>query len=636
MISRVRRLYGRLFLAPSLVILTLGAAGCGSGGSSRTGGNASVAAATPSTRTTPASTTPSSNTLPATHAPPATVPTSTAPTSTAPTSTAPTTIPGVPTTVPTTATKPTTTVPTTTTPTATKPTTTVPTATTTTPTTPATSPSLVGMGPMSGAVGTLVAIVVLNAGPTASVSFNGLAAPIVQTTNLGSGQTEFEFYVPQGASSGNVSISTGGVSFVAGAFSVSGSTTTTTPTTPTTPTSSTAPAFVSMSPMVGAAGTYVAIVVANPGSTASLTFNGVATQLVNASSVGNGEYQLDFYVPAGVSSGAVIVTTGGVALSAGTFTVSGSSTTTPTTTTTNPSALMVATAFLEDTNGDHVVSAGDQLTVTFNGAVSVNSNDPTGQIALLVPGDSFGQGATMAPGSSSSQVVITLGTGPHIKVTGTFDPVRERRLPLERDRRGAGLQRDRRRQRRRARLGRGDRRRAAPRSSRAPTPRRRASNYARGLHTATLLDDGRLLIVGGVSAPAAGQADFQLESEIYDPVAGTFTAVSDASLGGNPGGYLAMDDSAGNPFASGRFAHVAIKILDGTSRVLIAGGHGFEQQDDTQNPPDADLLRARDELHLRPLDQLVHADGLARDRSSRRHGGRLHRRPRARCSVAAT
>ena len=58
---------------------------------------------------------------------------------------------------------------------------------------------------------------------------------------------------------------------------------------------------------------------------------------------------------------------------------------------------------------------------------------------------------------------------------------------------------------------------------------------ARGLHTATLMNDGRVLIVGGVDANS-NNPNWISESEIYDPVANTFTKASDPSLGGSPGG----------------------------------------------------------------------------------------------------
>src|SRR5260370_21480137 len=64
-------------------------------------------------------------------------------------------------------------------------------------------------------------------------------------------------------------------------------------------------------------------------------------------------------------------------------------------------------------------------------------------------------------------------------------------------------------------------------------------------HTATLLGDGRVLIVGGENG--GGPIS---QSEIFDPTAGTF------SVGGN--------------LNSPRADHSATKLADG--RVLIAGG----------------------------------------------------------------
>jgi Galactose oxidase, central domain/Kelch motif len=119
-------------------------------------------------------------------------------------------------------------------------------------------------------------------------------------------------------------------------------------------------------------------------------------------------------------------------------------------------------------------------------------------------------------------------------------------------------------------------------------------------HTATILRDGRVLIVGG-----SDNGTHTLDSaEIYDPVSGTFSRTSHlnqpreahvAALllsgkvliagggrGGMPGGYISYDtaeifDPATSRFATMR-AHMnfdrvgaaAVRLLDG--RVLIAGG----------------------------------------------------------------
>ena len=75
---------------------------------------------------------------------------------------------------------------------------------------------------------------------------------------------------------------------------------------------------------------------------------------------------------------------------------------------------------------------------------------------------------------------------------------------------------------------------------------------AREAHTATLLPNGKVLIVGGGS-PIPGAPDYWAETtsaELYDPATGTFT----------PTGSL----------AEGRAGHAAVLLADG--RVLVAGG----------------------------------------------------------------
>lgn len=111
----------------------------------------------------------------------------------------------------------------------------------------------------------------------------------------------------------------------------------------------------------------------------------------------------------------------------------------------------------------------------------------------------------------------------------------------------------------------------------------------RGLHTATLLSDGRVLVAGGIDAQKAGPG-FVIESEIFDPTASTFTKVSDKSLGGNPGGYMLIADPKGNPFPVPRAFHTATRLNDG--RVLLAGGYGMETFDAQGKPQQTDLTSA--------------------------------------------
>lgn len=119
-------------------------------------------------------------------------------------------------------------------------------------------------------------------------------------------------------------------------------------------------------------------------------------------------------------------------------------------------------------------------------------------------------------------------------------------------------------------------------------------------HTATLLRDGRVLVVGG-----SDNGTHTLDTaEIYDPVAGTFSPtgnlnqpriahvaallgsgkvlIAGGGRGGMPGGYISYDTAETYDPARGRFntvrAHMnsdrvgaaAVKLADG--RVLIVGG----------------------------------------------------------------
>jgi len=80
----------------------------------------------------------------------------------------------------------------------------------------------------------------------------------------------------------------------------------------------------------------------------------------------------------------------------------------------------------------------------------------------------------------------------------------------------------------------------------------------RGGHTATLLQDGRVLIAGGGVNSLASIAS----AELYDPSTGAFTA-------------------AGNMTTSRR-GHIATLLQDG--RVLIAGGYGTEASAELYDP----------------------------------------------------
>jgi N-acetylneuraminic acid mutarotase len=85
-------------------------------------------------------------------------------------------------------------------------------------------------------------------------------------------------------------------------------------------------------------------------------------------------------------------------------------------------------------------------------------------------------------------------------------------------------------------------------------------NQQRGDHTATLLADGKVLVVGGIG-PVPGMAlEFKAalsNAELYDPASGTWTQLA-------------------SQMATERYYHTATLLPDG--KVLIAGGLTTDQR----------------------------------------------------------
>jgi hypothetical protein len=235
-----------------------------------------------------------------------------------------------------------------------------------------------------------------------------------------------------------------------------------------------------------------------------------------------------------------------------------------------PSLTLASATFGSMTRSGHA-AAGDQIVITFSAPVTLGAAaSPASDFVLPVSGNSFGAGATIAASATASQVVITLGASPNLRISGTFDV---------------------------ASVGSGD-------PSGIDLPKAATGNItgakgnlpvsgpvdlggsltqgwaaassmqvARADHTATLLPDGRILVVGGLTA----NANYVTTSEVYDPVANAFTLTQ--TLGGANGDMLVDVMFNGTPgtIAVARTDHTATLLADGT--VLIAGGFGFETLD---------------------------------------------------------
>lgn len=257
---------------------------------------------------------------------------------------------------------------------------------------------------------------------------------------------------------------------------------------------------------------------------------------------------------------------GGFAASA----VNSGSNAAPTTSSVLTNGPRLETAKFVDVDNNQMISKGDQVVLAFNGELApiTTSLDPAKEFELAVQGDSFGKNASIVAVGTNSCAVV-LGDAPALHVSDPFSigkttagsasgvnvsifasgkllgrdagPVAAAASPVDLD----------------GTLASGFR----------PAP---SLQLPRGAHSAVELDDGRVLVIGGVAANGGKKAgDFLADAELFDPVTNTWTLVSD--LTGTTKGRM-MNGKVAVKTAQGS----AVKLQDGT--VLICGGFGVEKK----------------------------------------------------------
>ncbi len=245
------------------------------------------------------------------------------------------------------------------------------------------APTVTSLSPTSGVIGTPVTIMGANFGAaqgTSTVTFNGIAA-----TPTSWSATSITAAVPAGATTGNVVVTVGGVASNGVSFAVTAP----------------APSIASLNPTSGLIGTSVTIAGANFGATqgtSTVKFNGTAATPTSWSTT-----SIVVKVPAGATTGNVVVTVGGVASNNGaSFTVQ-ADTTAPVVTITAPA-------------NNATVSATITLTAT-----ATDPDSPVSFVQFLVDGTNTGAQLTTSPYSISLDTT-TLGNGTLILTAAAQDP----------------------------------------------------------------------------------------------------------------------------------------------------------------------------------------------------------------------
>jgi hypothetical protein len=248
-------------------------------------------------------------------------------------------------------------------------------------------PSLTSLGLTQGPVGAVVTIVGTNFGATqgtSTVTFNGTLAP----PNTWS-DTSIDVPVPVGATTGNVVVTVSGISSNGLPFTV-------------TP----PPNISSINPVSGPIGAVVTINGTNFGPTVGTRVSGVTFNGVSARTTSWSDTQIILPVPAGATTGNVVVSISGVTSNGVLFTV----TAPPAITTVNPTGGPVGTAVT--ISGSNFGSSQGSSTVTFNGTAATPTGWTSTSIVAPVPaGATTGNVVVAVGGVASNGVAFTVTAG---------------------------------------------------------------------------------------------------------------------------------------------------------------------------------------------------------------------------------
>ena len=263
------------------------------------------------------------------------------------------------------------------------------------------------------------------------------------------------------------------------------------------------PSITSLSPISGMVGTVVTISGSNLGNgqSATVTFNGVAATPTNWTNTA-----ITVPVPPSASSGSVLVTIGGLPSNGVAFTVVPSiSSISPTTGPIGSTLTITGTSF---------GSSQGTSTVTFNGTLATSTSWGATSITVPVPsGATTGSVVVTVGGVASNGIVFTVQSGAFIAANGqmgsalygqTATQLTTGEVLIAGGMSTSGV------------VNGAELYTLASQTFAAAN----SMNVARWLHTATLLNDGTLLIAGGSSL--SNEATLN-SAEIYDPVTGTFT-----------------------------------------------------------------------------------------------------------------